>query len=343
MILADKMNLKFYSITTLIVSLLFITSCTKSDELYSLKGGTMGTTFSVLYITKNISKKSVQDSVYKALEEINDKMSTFRKSSELSKINRNESKEWIKVSDKLYNVLSSAKSVSDLTEDGFDVTVGPIVNLWGFGPDGERKVPTRNAIDNAMSKSGIRKLLIDTKMKRIKKLKAGLYIDLSAIAKGFGVDIVAKSLDKLKIENYMVEVGGEVKTKGHKFSRPWRIAVESPNAQNGNYQKVLNLTDMAVATSGNYRNYFKADGKRYSHTINPKTGFPVKHSLASVTIVDEASCMKADAIATGMMVLGYEKGMQVAEDHGIAAYFIYEKDGQFKVTSSTKFRKLFGD
>ena len=198
-----------------------------------------------------------------------------------------------------------------------------------------------------MKRVGFKNVIVDPISKKIKKLIPGVYVDLSASAKGYGVDAIAELLSQNKLNNFMVEIGGEIITKGSKGERDWKIAVEAPNPLNveTRYQKILNVSNMAVATSGDYRNFFKESGKKYSHTINFKTGMPVEHTLASVTVVDSNSCMIADAWATALMALGPIAGYELAEKLGLSAYFIYKLDGQsdsaFVDKGTSKFKETF--
>ncbi|MBL6988520.1 MAG: FAD:protein FMN transferase [Bacteriovoracaceae bacterium] len=323
----------------------FIISCIgQRDSVLTIKGRTMGTTYIVKYVAQvdiptNLVLKEKVDEV---LVNINQSMSTYINDSEISLFNQNYSTTWFNVSKQFIKVLAHAQKISKITKGAFDVTVGPLVNLWGFGPLGSRKIPNKQQIKNKLKTIGFQKLIINHKKSQVRKRDARIYIDFSAIAKGFGVDQVSQLLEDEGIDNYLVEIGGEIKAKG---SKPrgvnWKIAVESPRPDDKTYSKILNIGGLALATSGNYRNYFDEYGKRYSHTIDPKTGSPVEHTLASVTVIDSNSCMNADAWATAFMVLGHKKGMEVAKKVAIAAYFIYEENGAFVKVATPKFLEQF--
>jgi thiamine biosynthesis lipoprotein len=224
----------------------------------------------------------------------------------------------------------------------FDITVGPLVNLWGFGPDPMLFVaPDAVLIRQTLTKIGYQKLLFDDQNQRVKKIEVSLYLDLSAIAKGYAVDKVGALLEEYGISHYMVEIGGELRLKGHNIKqKPWRIAIEKPSSEQRVIQKVLPLSNISLATSGDYRNFFESEGVRFSHTIDPRSGSPIRHDLASVTVLSETT-MKADALATALMVLGDEEGGRMAERENIAALFIIKtKDGFTEKASSSFLEKL---
>jgi thiamine biosynthesis lipoprotein len=218
------------------------------------------------------------------------------------------------------------------------------VNLWGFGPPGKSEdIPTVKQISESLKKVGSNHLKSRLSPPALKKEIVDLYVDLSGIAKGFGVDSIANLLETQGLMNYIVDIGGEMKTRGRKNANsPWRIAIESPIVDKKEIQQVINLNDQAIATSGDYRNYFEKDGKRYSHEINPRTGYPIQHRLASVTVLD-SSCMRADALATALIVLGPEKGFQLAEKESNAALFIIKGEDGFFEKETTKFKREYYD
>nr|MBC8308436.1 FAD:protein FMN transferase [Pelagibacterales bacterium] len=260
--------------------------------------------------------------------EINQSMSTYIKESELSNINFSTISDWQSISNDLFEVIDHAINVSLKTNGAFDITIAPLVNLWGFGPDKlQNKIPTDEIIELTKQNTGYKKISIDKSLKKISKLDPNLHIDLSGIAKGFAVDKIARYLDKRGFKNYLVEIGGELIGKGlNKDNEIWQIGIENPDNNSDTIKRIIQLKDMAMATSGNYMNYFEKDGVRYSHTINPVTGKPIKHKLASVTVLDN-SAMNADALATAFMVLGSEKALSLANNLKIAVYLII-KDGK---------------
>lgn len=291
----------------------------------------MGTTYSVKYFAEEETPdiKLLEEKINKLLVDLNNEMSTYIKTSEISKFNKTKKINTpFKISADFYKTLEISLEVASKSMGFFDPTIGPLVNLWGFGPDGKRKVPSLEEVRRAKLSVGYKKLsLVEDAL--IKKVP-DLYLDLSASAKGYGVDLIAEFLEKSSVENYMVEIGGEVKTLGSKNQLPWKIGIETPDSsQNGApIHKILKLKKEAVATSGNYRNFFEDQGKRYSHTIDFRTGNPVENNLASVTVVHPDSCAKADAWATALMAMGAEVGLVFAEENKLMAFFIYRKPGQ---------------
>jgi thiamine biosynthesis lipoprotein len=246
----------------------------------------------------------------------------FNQESIISKVNRNEK---VELNEMFLQVITLAQKVSQDTDGAFDITVAPLVNAWGFGfKTGDK--PSGTSIDSLMSTVGYKK--ISLKGRQLFKENKNTMLDCSAIAKGYGSDVVAAFLKKRGIDNFMVEIGGEVVTQGISEKRvPWRIGVTKPTddslSVDNELQTVLNVTNKAMATSGNYRNFYYKDGKKYAHTIDPKTGYPVQHSLLSATVLAD-NCATADAYATSFMVMGIEKAKGVLERHPeLMAYFIY--------------------
>ena len=308
-----------------------VSACQQTNyEILVLNGLTMGTTYSVKINADNafVEKNQISDDIDEILSEINQSMSTYIKESELSNINFSTISDWQSLSDDLFEVIDHAINVSLKTNGAFDITIAPLVNLWGFGPDKlQNKIPTDEIIELTKQNTGYKKISIDKSLKKISKLDPNLHIDLSGIAKGFAVDKIARYLDKRGFKNYLVEIGGELIGKGlNKDNEIWQIGIENPDNNSDTIKRIIQLKDMAMATSGNYMNYFEKDGVRYSHTINPVTGKPIKHKLASVTVLDN-SAMNADALATAFMVLGSEKALSLANNLEIAVYLII-KDGK---------------
>jgi thiamine biosynthesis lipoprotein len=294
----------------------FISSCTKPEsQLLQIQGQTMGTYYQVSYVLSSEQSKNKQllveqlkVEIDQKLELVNDQMSTYRPNSELSRFNQSESS--LVVSDATIKVVSKALEVYQQSGGAFDVTVGPLVNLWGFGPDKKpNKAPDAELINTMKEKIGSQYLSIEGN--KLVKSRADLYVDLSSIAKGYGVDFIAEFLTQKGIDNYLIDIGGELSAHGTKLNqKPWTIAIERPELGQ-NVQRLLHIGDNSIATSGDYRNYFEFDGIRYSHTIDPNTGRPINHKLVSVTVVDKSS-MVADALATAITVLGPENGLKLA-------------------------------
>jgi FAD:protein FMN transferase len=326
-------------LTTAFAICLLVTSCSGKDEPVEIQGGTMGTTYSVklVEIPHGLTAEELQARIDARLETVNDLMSTYRPDSELSRFNASRSIDWFPVDPELVNLVSLALSISAMSNGAFDITVGPLVNLWGFGPDQHAfRIPDEDLIAQTRQRVGYEKLAFRLDPPALRKAHPDIYVDLSGIAKGYGVDQVAELLEALGIRSYLVEIGGELKAKGTKTGgQPWRIAIERPQPDARAVYRVVALQNAALATSGDYRNYYSQDGRIYSHTIDPSTGRPVEHHLASVTVITE-DCATADAMATAILVLGEERGFDLAESEGIAAFLVSRRgdDYQDRVTSA---------
>ncbi|CQJ58636.1 FAD:protein FMN transferase [Yersinia rohdei] len=321
------------------VGILLLTGC--GPEQINLEGKTMGTSYSIKYVSNSSAPDSekLQQEIDRELELVNDQMSTYRPNSELSRFNQSRVVNTpFPVSVATAKVVREAIRLNRLTDGALDVTVGPLVNLWGFGPEGRpTSVPTDADIAKRQQWVGIDKLAVE-KGSLIKRIP-DLYVDLSSIAKGFGVDVIAEYLESQHIDNYMVDIGGEVRTRGNNGeNKPWRIAIEKPVAgAEQSAQEIIEPGRMAIATSGDYRNYFEQDGVRYSHTIDPATGRPINHRLVSITVLDP-SCMTADGLSTGLGVLGPERGMALANLLDIPVFMIVKTDEGFEERYSESFK-----
>ncbi len=300
---------------------------------FVISGRTMGTSFTVKVADKALPPASgrlkLEADIDKLLKEVNRQMSTYLADSEISKFNHSRDIGWQPVSPDFAAVTKRALALAVQTDGALDVTVGPLVNLWGFGPERTRDtLPDEKTIQAMKALAGYRNLEAKLEHAALRKKIPELYCDLSSIAKGFGVDKVAQFLEHQGIQNYMVEIGGEVRTRGHNPQGGlWRIGVETPDAPTG-IKKVITISNRAMATSGDYFNYFEVAGVRYSHTIDPRTGWPVKHDLASVTVIHD-SCMVADGLATAINVMGPETGFEFAVEQGLAVYFLVRQDDGF--------------
>jgi thiamine biosynthesis lipoprotein len=307
---------------------------------YSYAGSTMGTTYHVRVMAdpKVTPVDGLEGEIAAALEDVNGRMSTYKPDSELSRFNQHLSLEPFAVSAETLAVFRISQEVSRESNGAFDITVGPLVNAFGFGPD-ERKEPTDAELAKLRERVGYQKVEIDPDGK-LRKLRPDVYCDLSAVAKGYGVDKAAEAIEKRGIGRYMVEVGGEVRTKGlNAEGQPWRIGIEKPLADERAVERVVPLNNRSMATSGDYRNFYVENGKRLSHTIDPRTGRPIAHMLASVSVVHE-SCAWADAYATAIMVLGPEEGYQFAIDHQLAALLIVHNGEAFVEKATPAFEKI---
>lgn len=330
----------------LLLMSLSLTACDigkESREVTPLTGSVMGTHYliKIVDLPEQLTLVSLDEDVNRLLRDIDAKMSTYREDSELSRFNAAKSTEWISVSDEIVDVVEHALQVSTLSDGAFDITVGPLVNLWGFGPDQRPdRVPSEKQLATAKARIGYQHVHTRRQPPALKKDRDDIYLDLSALAKGYAVDQVADYLENLGVTDYMVEVGGELRLKGrNENGTPWRIAVERPTPGDRDVYSIMQLEDMGVATSGDYRNYFEQDGQRYSHTIDPRIGRPIDHRLASVTVIADSS-MHADALATALLVVGPDEGDKLAQQHGIAAYFIVKSSDGFDANATHPFEQF---
>ena len=326
--------------TGIIACLIFLTGCAAPpDRPVVIQGMTMGTNYTItLSQQPERPIEILQAEIDATLKSINLKMSTYLSQSELSIINQTQSQDWLPLSPELYEVISTAMEFSHLTNGAFDITVGKLVNLWGFGP-GEitANIPEELTIKSALKTSGYQHIDLKQQPYALKKGHPAIYLDLSGIAKGYAVDRIYDLLDQQGFSGFLVDIGGEVKAKGVRNNQAaWRIGVEKPMVEGSEIQRVVNLSNQAMATSGDYRNYIVHNGKRFSHTIDPRTGRPIPHELLSVSVVD-GSAMVADALATALLVMGTEKGIEFAEQKNITAYFIKAASGTMSESYTRQF------
>ena len=307
---------------------------TDLDETVELSGQIFGTTWMVK--AAGVSP-DVIPKIEAVLQQVDRQMSTWKPDSELSKLNANPATEAVQLSQPFARVMAEAINISDRSGGAFDVTLGPVINAWGFGPDGVVSEPADDVLVAARARTGTDKLHLEGDS--LRRDQGDLFIDLSAIAKGFAVDEVAHLLDAEGLTDHMVEIGGEVRARGlSDRGEPWRLGIEKPNRKGlSMVELVVSLDDMSMATSGNYRNYRLVDGRTISHAMAGRTGQPVAHDLASVTVL-HANCMTADAWATALFVLGVEEGRALAEREGLGALFLSpdpQVEGQYiHVTTS---------
>jgi thiamine biosynthesis lipoprotein len=302
----------------------------KKPVFANFTGFTQGTTYSIVYDNReNISPEELKSKVEKILHDFDMSLSLYQDSSIISKINHNENV----VPDSFFiNVFEKSVLISEMTDGAFDITVGPLVRAWGFGPD-EHKNFTEEKRDSLMNLVGMGKVSLING--RLIKSDPGICLDVNAIAQGYSVDVVCRYFDHLGIINYLVEIGGEVRAKGKKAGALWRIGIDKPEDSNMSpgqtLQGIIKITDKALSTSGNYRKFYIEDGIKYSHEIDPKTGYPAKNTLLSATIVAD-DCVLADGIATACMVMGKEKTIEFLGLHPeFEAYLVYSDDrGNFK-------------
>jgi thiamine biosynthesis lipoprotein len=316
----------------LIAGTLFVVRQQQSMPYLKHSGLVFGTVYNVTYQ----SEDSLLAEIVAELQHVDGEFSMFNEQSTVSRVNRGEQPV---LSAMFREVLALAATVSNETGGSFDVTVAPLVNAWGFGFKNEQ-MPTALQVDSLRRFVGMRHIQLDSDRSVLVKHDSRVMLDFSAIAKGYGSDCVARLLRKHGVKNFMVEIGGEVVTSGVSPNRvPWRIGVTKPTDDSLQVQQelqtVLNVSDMAMATSGNYRNFYYHGGRKYAHTIDPKTGYPVQHSILSATVLAR-DCATADAYATAFMAMGMGPAREVLVRHPeLKAYFIYtDEHGDYAVWHS---------
>jgi len=312
-----------------------------ADAPLQFGGETMGTTYIVKVAQGPLSavqRERLAADVHAALDGVNRGMSLYRAESELMRLNRHPASVPLPLSNDLYEVLAAGQWVAELSHGAFDVSVAPLVDAWGFGPEKRREVPAAGEVSARRAAVDYRSLHLDAQHRTVTKAHAGLQADLGGIAKGYGVDLAARAIEASGVENYMIEVGGEVRTRGRNAAgHAWRIGIEEPDAVPQRARTVVPLAGRAMATSGDYRIYFEQAGRRYSHEIDPRTAAPISHGLASVTVLAD-DCITADALATALIVLGPQAGWALAQRQNLAAYFIVrDADGRLRDRASDAF------
>ncbi|MBY6187007.1 FAD:protein FMN transferase [Marinobacter hydrocarbonoclasticus] len=323
---------------------LLLLGCAPAQQVVSIQGNTMGTSYHISWVQPQtpVEKLTLQAAVDARLEQVNDSMSTWRKDSLISQFNRHDYITPMRIDDDFIRVMREAFRLAELTDGALDVTVGPLVNLWGFGPDGRiESAPSPHEIADAKARVGVAHLNLDGHF--LSKDRPDVYLDLSSIAKGYGVDVAAEVLEQRGIHNYLVEIGGELRLKGQKpENKPWRIAIEQPDEDGREVFNVIEPGEMAVATSGDYRNFFEEDGRRFSHLIDPRTGEPINTRLASATVLAPSS-MTADGLATAFIVMGTEPALAVAEREGLPVMLIEKSQEGYQVHYSSAYKPYFGE
>jgi FAD:protein FMN transferase len=331
----------FSIIVLLILSLL---SCKENKPVFAnFNGFVQGSTYSIVYENrKNIDPQELRQKVEKILSDFDMSLSLYKDSSILSKINRNEDV----VADTFFSeVFRKSVIISQITGGAFDVTVGPFVKAWGFGPDARRNF-TESKRDSLLNLVGMNKVsLVNGKLI---KSDPHICLDFNAIAQGFSVDVICRYFNSLGIKNYLIEIGGEVRAKGKKAGNLWRIGIDKPVDNNmtpgQTIQAIIMISDKAIATSGNYRKFYVEDGVKYSHHIDPRTGYTTKNNLLSVSIIAD-ECAMADGVATGCLVMGKKKAIEFLNEHPeFEAFMVYSDDeGNFKTWSSEKLKEYISE
>ncbi len=338
-------SLKF-SRRSFILASLALAACKNGTSVSELSGSTMGTSYSIAALDHSgaLDMKVVKKAVEDSLSRVNVLMSNWDASSEVSRFNTAANTAPIAVSPELAKVVSTAQDVHIATEGQFDITLGPVIEAWGFGARGAHaQTPAPAALNDAMQSVGTASAL-SLNGNQLQKNNPNTQIYLSSIGKGFGVDLVADTLKGFGLKDFMVEIGGDLYVAGlNEGGEKWQIGIESPDALSRRAYEIASVSNMGMATSGDYRNYFEQDGLRYSHIIDAQTGRPITHQTASVTVLAE-NAMLADAWATGLLALGQERGLEVANKHDLAVMFIDRKDTDgksgFVAATSKRFAQL---
>ncbi len=314
---------------SLLSFLLLTAGCEQPPRTHSLSGHTMGTLWSVQVVLPSGGTQAtdLREDIEAALETVNAQMSTYREDSVITRFNRAEAGDSVVLPAEFADVLTVAMALAEATDGAFDPTVGPLVNLWGFGPDGPRsEAPSEDDIEAARARVGWQQLALDTDTQALTQ-PGRVYLDLSSIAKGYAVDLIAAVLEQRGISAYLVDIGGDMRMRGRKpDGRRWRIAIERPTPGKQAIHSIIQPGNQAMATSGSYRNFFRDGGREYSHTIDPGSGYPVRQELVSVTVLHD-NCMMADGLATAITALGSERGYAFARDQGLAVLLL-SRDGE---------------
>ncbi|MBB3184579.1 thiamine biosynthesis lipoprotein [Halomonas fontilapidosi] len=333
----------------LLLLILLMAGCSERDRPLdspvTLQGEIFGTFYQVT-IADTLTQReanALEEGVQAELEAVDAAMSTWREDSELMAFNEAPLGEWQPLSDELIEVLAIGQAVAEASDGAFDMTIGGLVNLWSFGPEARpREVPSAASLSARLAETGPDSLEVDEQARRARRLR-DVFVDLSGVAKGHATDRVAAYLSHQQLDHFLVNLGGELKVRGHRDaeSEPWRIGIETPRDGPQQAQHVLPLENIAVATSGDYRNYFEHDGQRYSHTLDPRTGRPIDHRLASVTVVHPSDAW-ADAWATALLVLGEQAGMALARERSLAVLMLVRQDEGWRSLVSPAFVDHFG-
>lgn len=317
-----------------------MTACSRAPEELAISGPTMGTTYSIKVAAapEGVDAAGVRVAVGEVLDLIDRSMSGYRVDSEISRFNAATSTEWFDVSADLATVVDAALRVSQQSDGAFDITIGPLVAAWGFGSSGEPvDLPDDARLSELRSHVGYEKLQARTDPPALRKQDPSLVVDLNGIAPGYAVDLLARRLESMAIRNFMIDIGGEVRAQGRNArGQLWRIAVERPVDAEPEPYAIVQLDNASVTTSGEYRHYYDRDGRRYSHTIDPRTGRPVEHSLASVVVIGTTS-LHTDAWATAFNVLGTEAGHALATRLDMPVLFIDQDGASLRSVATAKF------
>jgi thiamine biosynthesis lipoprotein len=319
-----------------------LSGCGNSDSMESISGPTMGSTYSITYLRQTglPAPAEVRVEVERILAEVDQQMSTYRSDSAIERFNALPANRCQTMPAPILKLVRVAEQLSEQSEGSYDLTVEPLLNLWGFGPQGRgEKVPSAQALAEVRQRVGYQHLRIESD--QLCK-DAAVEVDFNSLAAGYAVDTIAARLEAMGIHNYLAEATGELKAAGRKLDgSPWRIALEEPRDDRQVAQRILAVDGYSVSTSGDYRNYFQQDGQRYSHTFDARTGAPVSHTLASVTVIHPSALM-ADGLSTLLLILGPVRGWDYAEQQDIGAFFVIRADKGFVIRTNQAFERLSG-
>jgi len=323
--------------------LLLLAACEQRSPAWYLEGmqGTALWHVTLTHPPATLNQAELQSGLNQTFAQTNQWLATWDETSVLAQFNRYQGTDWFAVAPELAQLVELTLQLSQQSNGVYDVTVGPLIKLWGFNSHtGVTAVPEQTAIDAARAKVGYQKLQVRLEPPALRKSQADILVNLTSVADGFAADQAGRYLEALGVRDYMVEIAGEVRTRGlSPRGDAWHIAIEKPVEEGRVIQQGVNLQEAGLATSGDYRNFFVEGGKRYSHTVNPATGSPVTHNLASVSVV-AADATLADAYATLLMALGEQQGKTFADTHGINAYFIWRTDQGFETADTVGFRQV---
>lgn len=331
----------------LLLAVMLLVSCAPSARVQTVQGESMGSGWMLSFVGAADSVDAVRMEAQRRLDQVDAQMSTWKPDSDLSRYNNAPPETWVEVPPELFQVLDAALKLAAETEGAYDPSVGPLVDLWGFGPaPSRREPPSAEAIARLRAQTGWQRIRLDAAHRKVWQ-PGGARLDLSSIAPGFAVDRIGAYLDAEGIGNYLIEVGGELRARGYKpDGSRWQVAIQRPldnDSADGHIeaQHVIGLADAALGSSGDYRHFFEDGGRRYAHRIDPRTGYPLDNDVASVTVMSP-ECVDADSLATAMSVLGVEQGLALAERKGIAVLFIVRKGDGFEESLSPRFARLLG-
>jgi FAD:protein FMN transferase len=308
-----------------VLATLTVWGCTRPAEPLVLSGPTMGTTYTVRWLAAPQSPPpfELRRQIEAELAHVDQQMSRYRSDSELSRFNHLRSSEWITASSDLAALVSEAKYLSAATAGAFDITIAPLIDAWGFGPQGaEQDIPDAAQIALLLQRRGPEMVEVQLAPPALRKRRVDVELDLNAIAPGHAVDRICRLLDQVRVDNYLVDVGGEIRVRGHNAEgRPWRVAIDDPRHREQVPYRFIELTDAAVATSGGYRHFYERQGRRYSHLLDARTGYPADLSVAAVVVIAPTAA-QADGWATALFALGRKDGFAIASERRLAALFI---------------------